>query len=126
MIIFGWGYVTLKKFGPVRKFSCNNCRNEVDWYLQKVISWITLFFIPVIPYHMKYLLVCYDCGHSLELEKEEFERLKNAVNKKDDTMAGQDIITTDNVVMDTGRIIRTETQINFIRQMKELEANKKD
>jgi hypothetical protein len=28
--------------------------------------------------------------------------------------------------MNTGRIIRTETQINFIRQMKELKSNKKD
>ena len=41
-------------------------------------------------------------------------------------MSEQDIIRTDSVVMNTGRVIRTETQINFIRQMKELKSNKKD
>lgn len=125
MIIFGWGYQTLKRFGPVQKTSCSKCRNETSWHLRKVTSWITLFFIPVIPYHMKYLLVCSDCGYSLELEREEFEELKEKAGRVDEQFFKQDIMR-DDMAMDTGRVIRTETQINFIKQMKELEANKKD
>jgi transcription elongation factor Elf1 len=126
MTIFRWGRETLKKFGPVEKTSCNNCNNELGLHLQKVTSWITLFSIPIIPYGMKYLLACSVCGRSLELEKEEFKKLKNLANKKDNLVSELDIIRTDSMVMNTGRIIRTETQINFIRQMKELKSNKKD
>lgn len=74
---------------------------------------------------MKYLLVCSDCGYSLELEREEFEELKEKAGRVDEQFFKQDIMR-DDMAMDTGRVIRTETQINFIRQMKELEANKKD
>lgn len=126
MTIFRWGCETIKKSGPVQKISCSNCKNELNLYLQKVTSWITLFSIPIIPYRIKYLLACSDCWHSLELEKEEFKKLKGLMNKKDNSMSEQDIIRTDSVVMNTGRVIRTETQINFIRQMKELKSNKKD
>lgn len=126
MIIFGWGHKTLKRFGPVRKISCSNCKNESSWHLQKLTSWITLFFMPIIPYRGDYLLVCPVCRKCLELEKEEFKTIKGLMKKKDNVISEQDLIETDNIVMEAGGIIRTETQINFIRQMKELESNRKD
>lgn len=124
MVIFERGHKTLKKFGPVRKISCSNCKNESNWHLQKLTSWITLFFMPIIPYRRDYFLVCPVCRNCLELEKEEFKTIKDLIDKKENVMSEKDLIKTDNIVMEAGGIIRTETQINFIRQMKELESNR--
>ncbi|MDQ2085504.1 zinc-ribbon domain-containing protein [Herbivorax sp. ANBcel31] len=126
MIIFGWGHRTVKKFGPVRKVSCSNCKNESSWNLQKLTSWFTFFFMPIIPYRMDYLLVCPVCRCCLELEKEEFEMIKNVINKKNSGMSEQDLVKTNNIVTEAGGVIRTETQINFIRQMKEMESKRKE
>ncbi|TYQ16422.1 UNVERIFIED_CONTAM: zinc ribbon family protein [Acetivibrio alkalicellulosi] len=124
MIIFGWGHKTISKFGPVRKISCGNCNNETSWQLQKLTSWCTLFFLPVIPYRFDHLIVCPVCRCCLELDKTEFERLKELIKKPSNTMSKEDAIITDSIVKEAGGVIRTETQINFIRQMKEIQANK--
>jgi len=54
MIIFGWGHQTIKNIGPTFKNHCSHCNNEDYWTLTKYTTWFTLFFIPVIPYSIKY------------------------------------------------------------------------
>ncbi|MFZ5985883.1 MAG: zinc-ribbon domain-containing protein [Bacillota bacterium] len=124
MIIFGWGYRTAKNFGPVRKIRCNNCNNEATWHLQKLTSWFTLFFIPVIPYQSNYLLVCPVCRCCLELKKPEFDQLKDLVEGAGLSESQQASVQMDSILTEAGGVVRTETQLNFIRQMKELEEEK--
>jgi hypothetical protein len=125
MIIFGWGHKTARNFGPVRKIRCGNCSNETNWHLQKLTTWFTLFFIPVIPYQMNYLLVCPVCRCCVDVKKEEFDKLRELIN---DAKNQNDVDATqfDSVLSDAGAIRRTETQLNFIRQMKELEMKRED
>ncbi|MCK4324641.1 MAG: hypothetical protein KAW89_08935 [Armatimonadetes bacterium] len=44
--------------------------------LIEVSTWFTLFFIPVIPYERKRLLLCPVCQHGMELDRAEFSRLR--------------------------------------------------
>ena len=76
MIIFGWGKVTLKNFGGIQKKQCGHCHNEGIWELRRYRTWFTLFFIPVIPYSQKALLVCPICEHYIMLTSEQFKELR--------------------------------------------------
>ncbi|WP_185650488.1 RDD family protein [Clostridium sp. DJ247] len=66
-------------------------------------------FYSVFPYEIKMLLVCPVCGSYIELNSEEFKELKNinVSNSEDIDNYG-----------------KTETQINFIKQMKESKEEK--
>ncbi len=76
MIIFGWGYQTIKNIGPTFKNRCSHCNNEDYWILTKYITWFTLFFIPVIPYSIKYFLSCPICQYGIILDSNQLEQIK--------------------------------------------------
>jgi hypothetical protein len=76
MIIFGWGYTKRRNFGPVLKQLCTNCHNETHWHLHRVSIWFTLFFIPVFPYSTTMFLACPVCTSGVELNKNDFERIR--------------------------------------------------
>lgn len=124
MIIFGWGFRTSKSYGPVRKIQCNNCNNETSWHLQKTTRWFTLFFIPVIPYKTNYLLVCPVCRSYLELQKVEFQKLRELIENLEVDKSQDASARMNSIVNEAGGVIRTETQLNFIRDMKEFEREK--
>jgi uncharacterized RDD family membrane protein YckC len=111
MIIFGWGRRKHKKFGPTRAHHCNNCKNDTYWDLVEVSTWFTLAFIPIFPYEIKRLLVCPICGCCIELSSEEFKQLKN-MN-----------VSSSEEINNYGK---TETQINFIKQMNEIKEEKNE
>ncbi|HUD44468.1 MAG TPA: zinc-ribbon domain-containing protein [Patescibacteria group bacterium] len=75
-IIFGWGRRTVKSIGVVFKNLCNNCHNEEYWVMTKVVTWFTLFFIPIIPYETKYFLSCPVCKYGVTLDDNQLEKLK--------------------------------------------------
>src|ERR1035437_2087230 len=75
-IIFGWGRRTVKNIGVVFKNICNNCHNEEYWVMTRVMTWFTLFFIPVIPYETKYFLSCPVCKYGITLDGEQLEKLR--------------------------------------------------
>jgi hypothetical protein len=81
MIIFGWGHRKVEDLGLVDRAVCEHCRNLVDWRLQKVSIWFTLFFAPVFPYQQKYLVVCPICGWGFQLEKDQFDLLEKSRRK---------------------------------------------
>lgn len=124
MIIFGWGYRTAKNFGPVRKVQCSNCNNEASWHLQKLTTWFTLFFIPVIPYKTDHLLVCPVCRCCLELKKEEFEQLRELVQSSEFKGPERSTSRMNGVVTEAGGVVRTETQLNYMKEMQEYEREK--
>lgn len=76
MIIFGWGHQTTKNFGPTFKNHCNHCNNDEYWMLARIMTWFTLFFIPVFPYSIKYFLSCPICQYGLTLDSQQTERIK--------------------------------------------------
>lgn len=68
MLIFGWGHQIIKNFGIILKKHCSNCNNDDYWQLLRITEWFTLFFIPIIPYQRKYLLICPVCEKGIYLE----------------------------------------------------------
>ncbi len=76
MIIFGWGFQTLKDFGPAFKNLCSHCNNEQYWVLTRIITWFTIFFIPIIPYEIKYHLSCPICKYGLVLNQKQINEIK--------------------------------------------------
>lgn len=72
-ILFGWGHQTTKIFGVTIKNLCSNCNNEEYWVLQRTITWFTLFFIPVIPYSIKYFMHCPICERGIYLDNNQIE-----------------------------------------------------
>lgn len=76
MIIFGWGKQTIKNLGPVFKNLCNHCNNEQYWVLTKIMTWFTLFFIPIFPYEIKYHLSCPVCKYGITLDQKQTDELK--------------------------------------------------
>jgi zinc-ribbon family len=76
MIIFGWGHQTAKNFGPTFKNHCSHCNNEEYWVLTRIMTWFTLFFIPVFPYSIKYFLSCPICQYGVTLDTKQSEQIK--------------------------------------------------
>ena len=76
MIIFGWGFQTIKNFGPVSKNRCSHCNNEDYWILTRVMTWFTVFFIPIFPYEIKYHLACPVCKYGITLKKDQISQMK--------------------------------------------------
>lgn len=76
MIIFGWGRQTIKQIGIVFKRLCGHCNNEEYWVLTRTITWFTLFFIPIIPYSIKYFLSCPVCKYGFDLNGKQVSEIK--------------------------------------------------
>ena len=76
MIIFGWGRQTIKQIGVAFKNLCNHCHNEDYWILTRIMTWFTLFFIPVFPYSIKYFLSCPICKYGLVLGQKQIDQIK--------------------------------------------------
>lgn len=53
---------------------CHNCNNDSRWKLSKVISKISLFFIPLIPYKTKYYSWCPVCKDGFEIDENEYQK----------------------------------------------------
>ncbi|MCK4744799.1 zinc-ribbon domain-containing protein [Candidatus Parcubacteria bacterium] len=84
MIIFGWGHQTVKNYGVVFKNQCGNCKNDDYWQLIKTTTWFTLFFIPIIPYNVRHLLICPICEHGVELNNTKAYEFKNIAEANTD------------------------------------------
>lgn len=116
MIIWGWGKVTKKIIGSVFQRTCNFCNTTKVWQLFVMRTWFTLFFIPIIPYKKRYGVGCPNCGSYIELTAEQFEQMKQ------DILAAANGVATNNMEDTIKYEGKTETQINYLKQMEE--ANK--
>lgn len=76
MIIFGWGHQTIKQIGIAFKQLCGHCHNEDYWILTRIMTWFTLFFIPIFPYSIKYFLSCPVCKYGLNLDDKQVDEIK--------------------------------------------------
>lgn len=71
MIIFGWGRGRAKDKGPAAPLTCPNCHNTSHYRYVSATRWFSLFFIPIIPYNTKHLLLCPVCTQGLELRRDQ-------------------------------------------------------
>lgn len=68
MLIFGYGPRKPRDLGPAAPARCPSCGNRVEYVLLQQRSWVTLFFVPLIPASTHYLLVCPLCRHTVGLD----------------------------------------------------------
>jgi len=73
--LFGWGTQTKKFEGPTEMRVCRVCGKESDWHLHRHSKWMTAFLVPVLPYSMKWVHSCPECGNFEVPEDEEKSRL---------------------------------------------------
>jgi hypothetical protein len=74
MIIFGFRN-TLAVLAMVL-LRCARCGMPANQRVQRLRSWFTLFFIPVIPLRSTYLMTCAYCGSDTRIRKQDAERLQ--------------------------------------------------
>lgn len=74
---------TVKDHGAGRLYTCPNCHNEVRFQLSELRTWITLFFVPVIPLGSTFEERCPICSYGGRLSKEDFdERQQSAAQDR--------------------------------------------
>ena len=111
-ILFGWGKVTKSVVGQMFERTCGYCNQTHSWQLCKNRTWVTLFFIPVIPYKTQYAIACPSCGSYIQLTSEQFDSMKNDLK----TSGGMS-----EEVMDKLKYAgKNDVQINYLKQMEEI------
>lgn len=75
-----------------------------------------LFFVPVIPYSKEHIIYCPICGNGERLDSREFAELLATIENTGDTQGADNY--------DPELVGKTETQINYIKTMREFEARK--
>lgn len=126
-IIWGFGKQTIKNYGTTDACNCSHCNNNVHMGLLKITKWFTLFFIPIIPYSTKYVSACPICSMTEELTKEEFFDIVeggSATTGKKSGMSGLPEGKTVEFEQIRKYAGKTETQINYLKQMEELQKAK--
>ena len=69
LLIFGMRN-RVHEHGPCVAASCPRCHNEVVLAYLVVTRWFTLFFVPLIPFGRRRMLVCPICRWQRELKKD--------------------------------------------------------
>jgi uncharacterized protein YbaR (Trm112 family) len=87
-IIFGWGKGTTKDIGAALPYDCPNCKNGVMLHYITVTTWFSLFFIPLIPYQVRHLLICPVCTRMLKVDREHVPQAKQLVAARAALTAG--------------------------------------
>ncbi len=64
--IIGFGKRTVDRLRPAGRRLCPNCGNSAEWSTMRARTWMTLFFVPVVPYKTETVSVCPICGYSVE------------------------------------------------------------
>lgn len=122
MPVFGWNYRKEQNFGPAKREKCSFCNNEVTFLLRKISTCVTLFSFPIIPYRIDYILICPICNKQHEIDSWEFYELVACIRNKNEDE--DQLVSSERYITENGAIYRTETQINFIKQMKEIEMER--
>lgn len=113
MLIFGWGFKTVKRYGKLGNQMCQVCNTEAGWQLVKVTTWFTLFFIPIIPTSVKRMLICTKCNAGRIIKKELFSQLVDKVQQ------GGSVDT----LKDMHYQNMTDTQKNYLQEMEAYRKN---
>lgn len=74
MLIFGWGRKSRTVEATLAR-QCDRCGRSEMFRLEKIRTWFTLFFIPVIPYDTQYWLLCSECRSGQKLSRAEYDQI---------------------------------------------------
>jgi hypothetical protein len=77
IIIAGAGHPKSEKFITLKTEYCQRCNNQSYWILEKTRYYVTLFFIPTVPYKTEFSFYCSICGNAIALDKNEFDNKVN-------------------------------------------------
>lgn len=89
MLIFGYGPRRPRDLGPVAPARCPACGNQVEFHLLQQRSWVSLFFVPVIPTGARHLLVCPICQHAVGLDTHQGRLAHGLASARADHLAGR-------------------------------------
>ncbi|MCL2036689.1 MAG: zinc-ribbon domain-containing protein [Oscillospiraceae bacterium] len=71
MIII-WGTKGFTKImGYTSETTCNHCNNRNAFQIMRVMTWFTLFWIPLFPVSSRYFIVCPICSNNAKIKKHE-------------------------------------------------------
>lgn len=77
LTLITFGKRTFKDLGETGEEQCCVwCSRPVFYHLILVRTWLTYFFIPVIPYRSEYLVQCPVCSGGMEIRGDEIEAAK--------------------------------------------------
>jgi len=80
--LFGWGKKTRKDLAKTHESKCPNC-NTIDFlYLCSIKTWMTVFYIPIIPYGFEYFMYCKRCLHGFGINANQLDKVKKMKNIK--------------------------------------------
>jgi hypothetical protein len=66
--IIGFGKTTADYLGSAGSRVCPRCGNRAEWGSYRLRRWVTLFFIPVVPYKTVIVEVCPVCHYGADDE----------------------------------------------------------
>ena len=52
-------------------YTCPRCNGVHSFEILRIITWFTLFWIPLVPYSFKYFMRCPVCGEAASITKEQ-------------------------------------------------------
>jgi len=78
MIIWGWGKRTVKHWGQITQ-KCPYCKNTGWFQVVTIRTWFTIFFIPVIPYRVRHVMMCSNCGGAVELDAQRMATAQHVI-----------------------------------------------
>jgi len=115
MIIYGTWPMRMKLGQDSEAIFCSNCNQYSQWEIIRVITFFTLFFIPLIHYKMQYFLVCPGCDYcSIRISKADVRALRSDT-KPIHEFAQEQVTPTalpelEPFVFDTDRILALERE----------------
>jgi hypothetical protein len=76
-ILIGFGKKTVKDLGETgQQQRCFSCSQLVFYHLVMVRTWLTYFFIPIVPYRNQYFVECPACAQGIEISDSEVKAAK--------------------------------------------------
>jgi hypothetical protein len=78
MSLIWLGKPTGKDYGATLRQQCERCHNDVFYHLVQTQRWLSINFIPILPFSRRYRLECPICAHGREVVGAEIETQKRA------------------------------------------------
>lgn len=76
LLIIGFGRRKRKDRGEVAQVKCPRCSNTVFYHHTHTRTWLTLYFIPVLPYRSERRLECPICSHGVRVLRDDVEEIR--------------------------------------------------
>jgi len=76
LLIIGFGRRKKRDRGEVVQVRCPRCSNNVSYRHTHTRTWLTLYFIPVLPYRSERRLECPICSHGVRILRDDVEEIR--------------------------------------------------